>query len=147
LMTDRFNRWWPLRLTWTDTHDPHSEHASPQVERMVTHFLASRLFAFQPTSRVVLVLSWQWSAKARHTPTLSHGLTLTTAVQGGERPSVLTVRTEPHGSQATSERVAVAVGVAVAPDAGRRLLSFSRAAFFGRRSLPPCLSQVVFNPP
>ena len=146
-MTDRFNRWWPLRLTWTDTHDPHSEHASPQVEHMPTRFMASRPLALKPTSRAVLVLSWQWYAKARHTPTQSHGLTLTTAVQGGERPSVLTVRKEPLGSQATSERVAVAVGVAVAPDAGRRSLSFSRAAFFGRRSLPPCLNQVVFNPP
>ena len=148
LMTDRFNRWWPLRLTWTDTHDQHSEHASPQVEPIRTHSTA----VFQPlaSARIfvaVLVLSWLWSAKEPTTPTQSHGLTQTTAVQCGGRPSVPTVPTVTLGFVATSERVALAVGVAVAPNAGRRLLSFSRAAFFGRRSLPPCLTQVVFNPP
>lgn len=148
LMTDRFNRWWPLRLTWTDTHDQHSEHASPQVEPIRIHSQAAcRPLALRPTSRPVLVLSWQWYAKAHLTPMRSHTSTQTTAVQCGGRPSVLTVPKGPLGFVVTSERVALAVGVAVAPDAGRRLLSFSRSAFFGRRSLPPCLTQVVFNPP
>lgn len=148
LMTDRFNRWWPLRLTWTDTHDLHTEHASPQVEPIRTRSQAvSQPLAFAPIFRVVLVQSWQWYAKAHLTPTQSPTSTQTTAVQCGERPSVPTVPKGPLGFVVTSERVALAVGVAVAPDAGRRLLSFSRSAFFGRRSLPPCLTQVVFNPP
>ena len=108
LMTDRFNRWWPLRLTWTDTHDQHSEHASPQVEPIRTHSQAVSLpLAFAPIFRVVLVQSWQWYAKEPTTPTQSPTSTQTTAVQCGERPSVLTVRSVPHGSEATFERVAV----------------------------------------
>lgn len=108
LMTDRFNRWWPLRLTWTDTNTQHSEHESPQVEPIRTRSQAvSQPLASRPIFRVVLVQSWQWYAKEPTTPTQSHISKSMTAVQCGGRPSVRTVRSVPHGSEATFERLAV----------------------------------------